>query len=186
MPQGRLPPEVNRILYVRNLPFNITGAELYDVFGKYGAIRQIRMYVTQAAFAALKRVLELSIIICVRGGSESERGGEFIARVCLCLSERGALIYNGSSCNACITTILSATFDNCSTQRRQEGHKRHSFRRVRGSVGRKDGRRPPQRVQHPEPVHHRLVPSPGQAHEATGPGTEGGGAERDASETWNR
>ena len=46
---GRLPPEVNRILYVRNLPFNITGEELYEVFGKYGAIRQIRMYVRAAA-----------------------------------------------------------------------------------------------------------------------------------------
>lgn len=39
---ARLPPEVNRVLYVRNLPFNITGEELYNIFGKYGAIRQIR------------------------------------------------------------------------------------------------------------------------------------------------
>ncbi|EDV20481.1 Splicing factor 3B subunit 6 [Trichoplax sp. H2] len=39
----RLPPEVNRILYVRNLPYKITGEELYDIFGKYGAIRQIRL-----------------------------------------------------------------------------------------------------------------------------------------------
>ncbi|GAB2218010.1 hypothetical protein Droror1_Dr00001225 [Drosera rotundifolia] len=39
----RLPPEVNRILYVRNLPFNITSEEMYDIFGKYGAIRQIRV-----------------------------------------------------------------------------------------------------------------------------------------------
>ena len=38
----RLPPEVNRILFVRNLPFKITAEELYDIFGKYGAIRQIR------------------------------------------------------------------------------------------------------------------------------------------------
>ena len=42
----RLPPEVNRILYVRNLPFKITTEELYDIFGKYGAIRQIRIGVT--------------------------------------------------------------------------------------------------------------------------------------------
>ena len=35
---ARLPPEVNRILYVRNLPFNITADEMYDIFGKYGAI----------------------------------------------------------------------------------------------------------------------------------------------------
>ena len=40
--QSRLPPEVNRILFVRNLPFKITSEELYDLFGRYGAIRQIR------------------------------------------------------------------------------------------------------------------------------------------------
>mmetsp|Transcript_39590 Transcript_39590/g.61758 ORF Transcript_39590/g.61758 Transcript_39590/m.61758 type:complete len:138 (+) Transcript_39590:33-446(+) len=39
---SRLPPEVNRILFVRNLPFKITTEELYDLFGRYGAIRQIR------------------------------------------------------------------------------------------------------------------------------------------------
>lgn len=39
----RLPPEVNRIVYARNLPFKITAEEIYDIFGKYGAIRQIRL-----------------------------------------------------------------------------------------------------------------------------------------------
>lgn len=39
----RLPPEVNRILFVRNLPFKISPEEMYDIFGKYGAIRQIRL-----------------------------------------------------------------------------------------------------------------------------------------------
>ncbi|CAG8591114.1 8817_t:CDS:10 [Diversispora eburnea] len=34
---------VNRVLFVRNLPFNITSEEMYDIFGKYGAIRQIRL-----------------------------------------------------------------------------------------------------------------------------------------------
>lgn len=38
----RLPPEVNRIIYVRNLPHKITSEELYDLFGKFGPIRQIR------------------------------------------------------------------------------------------------------------------------------------------------
>lgn len=38
----RLPPEVNRILYVKNLPYNIKADELYDLFGPYGPIRQIR------------------------------------------------------------------------------------------------------------------------------------------------
>ena len=41
----RLPPEVNRVLYVRNLPYKITGEEMYDIFGKYGAIRYIHFTV---------------------------------------------------------------------------------------------------------------------------------------------
>ena len=44
---ARLPPEVNRILYVRNLPYKTEEAlsteEIYDIFGKYGAIRQVRL-----------------------------------------------------------------------------------------------------------------------------------------------
>ena len=40
---NRLAPEVNRILYVRNLPFKISADDLYEIFGKYGAIRQIRI-----------------------------------------------------------------------------------------------------------------------------------------------
>jgi len=39
---ARLPPEVNRAIFVKNLPFKITADEMYDIFGKYGAIRQIR------------------------------------------------------------------------------------------------------------------------------------------------
>ena len=34
---------MNRVLYVRNLPYKITADEMYDIFGKYGAIRQIRV-----------------------------------------------------------------------------------------------------------------------------------------------
>jgi pre-mRNA branch site protein p14 len=33
----------NRILYVRNLPVSIDGHDLYDLFGRYGPIRQIRL-----------------------------------------------------------------------------------------------------------------------------------------------
>jgi len=40
---ARLPPEVNRIVYVKNLPFKTSSQELYDLFGRYGAIRQIRV-----------------------------------------------------------------------------------------------------------------------------------------------
>jgi pre-mRNA branch site protein p14 len=38
----RLPPEVNRVLYIRNLPFNFSAEDLYNLFGKFGAVRQIR------------------------------------------------------------------------------------------------------------------------------------------------
>lgn len=37
-----LAPEVNKIIYVRNLPYKITAEELYDVFGRFGLVRQIR------------------------------------------------------------------------------------------------------------------------------------------------
>lgn len=40
---AKLPPDVNRILYVRNLPFTISAPELYAIFGKYGAVYQIRL-----------------------------------------------------------------------------------------------------------------------------------------------
>ncbi|KAJ3375077.1 hypothetical protein GGF31_005799 [Allomyces arbusculus] len=39
----RLPPEVNRILMVRNLPFKVSAEEMFELFGQYGAIRQIRL-----------------------------------------------------------------------------------------------------------------------------------------------
>eukprot|EP01063_Lacrimia_lanifica_P008681 TRINITY_DN15724_c0_g1_i2.p2 TRINITY_DN15724_c0_g1~~TRINITY_DN15724_c0_g1_i2.p2 ORF type:complete len:147 (+),score=72.68 TRINITY_DN15724_c0_g1_i2:46-441(+) len=39
----RLAPEVNRILYVRNLPFSIKNEDMFEIFGKFGPIRQIRM-----------------------------------------------------------------------------------------------------------------------------------------------
>ncbi|KAF5840320.1 RNA-binding domain-containing protein [Dunaliella salina] len=36
-----------RILFVRNLPFQISSDDMYDIFGKYGAIRQIRIGTTK-------------------------------------------------------------------------------------------------------------------------------------------
>lgn len=45
---SRLPPDVTRILYIKSLPFTITPTDLYDIFGRYGAIRQIRLGNTPA------------------------------------------------------------------------------------------------------------------------------------------
>lgn len=41
--QSNLPPGANRILFVKNLNYTITGEDLYDLFGRYGSIRQIRL-----------------------------------------------------------------------------------------------------------------------------------------------
>ena len=41
--QTKLPPGANRILFVKNLNYQITGEDLYDLFGRYGSIRQIRL-----------------------------------------------------------------------------------------------------------------------------------------------
>ena len=38
-----LPPEVNRILYVANLPSALGGPELYKIFGEFGPLRQVRI-----------------------------------------------------------------------------------------------------------------------------------------------
>ncbi|KAL8943444.1 MAG: hypothetical protein Q9216_001082 [Gyalolechia sp. 2 TL-2023] len=39
---GKLAPEVNRALFVKNLSYNVTAEELFDLFGKFGPVRQIR------------------------------------------------------------------------------------------------------------------------------------------------
>jgi len=39
---SKLGPEANRILFVKNLAYNIDPPALFDLFGKFGPIRQIR------------------------------------------------------------------------------------------------------------------------------------------------
>jgi RNA recognition motif-containing protein len=39
----KLAPQVHRILYVKNLPYKITGEQMYEIFGKFGALRQVRL-----------------------------------------------------------------------------------------------------------------------------------------------
>jgi pre-mRNA branch site protein p14 len=41
--KSKLPPGANRMLFVKNLNYTITGEDLYDLFGRYGSIRQIRI-----------------------------------------------------------------------------------------------------------------------------------------------
>jgi len=64
MVQAKLPPGANRILFVKNLSYSITGEDLYDLFGRYGSIRQIRIGNEQktkgTAFVVYEDVMEVS------------------------------------------------------------------------------------------------------------------------------
>ncbi|KAL9112560.1 MAG: hypothetical protein Q9227_003131 [Pyrenula ochraceoflavens] len=42
-----MPTAVTRILFVKNLSYNVTTEELFDLFGKFGPIRQIRQGTAQ-------------------------------------------------------------------------------------------------------------------------------------------
>ena len=44
--RGALPPDVTRAIFVRNLPFKITAEEIFGIFGRYGALRQVRVGTT--------------------------------------------------------------------------------------------------------------------------------------------
>ncbi|QIW99612.1 hypothetical protein AMS68_005130 [Peltaster fructicola] len=39
---AKLAPEVNRALFVKNLGYNVSTQELFDLFAKFGPVRQIR------------------------------------------------------------------------------------------------------------------------------------------------
>lgn len=62
--QAKLPPGANRILFVNNLNYTITGEDLYDLFGRYGSIRQIRIGNEQksrgTAFVVFDDVMDVS------------------------------------------------------------------------------------------------------------------------------
>lgn len=62
--QTKLPPGANRILFVKNLNYQITGEDLYDLFGRYGSIRQIRIGNEQktkgTAFVVFDDVMDVS------------------------------------------------------------------------------------------------------------------------------
>ncbi|KAL0257753.1 hypothetical protein SLS55_006916 [Diplodia seriata] len=38
---GKLAPEVNRALFVKNLSYNVSPEELFDLFGKFGPVRYV-------------------------------------------------------------------------------------------------------------------------------------------------
>jgi pre-mRNA branch site protein p14 len=73
--QQRLPEQVNRVLFVKNLPFKITAEEMYDLFGKYGAIRQIRLYAAHLLSYRDWFAHRSSFFSFFRSGNKSETKG---------------------------------------------------------------------------------------------------------------
>lgn len=65
--QSKLPAGANRILFVKNLSYTITGEDLYDLFGRYGSIRQIRIGNEQktrgTAFVVYDDVMDVSYLL---------------------------------------------------------------------------------------------------------------------------
>ena len=54
----KLSKNANRILFVRNLPFGVDGEELYDLFFRYGIVRQIRLGCTPTTSTTADVVFE--------------------------------------------------------------------------------------------------------------------------------
>ncbi|EGP86538.1 unnamed protein product [Zymoseptoria tritici ST99CH_3D7] len=59
---SKVAPEVNRALFVKNLSYNVSTEELFDLFGKFGPIRQIRQGIATntkgTAFVVYEDVLD--------------------------------------------------------------------------------------------------------------------------------
>ncbi|KAI9756510.1 MAG: hypothetical protein M1815_003381 [Lichina confinis] len=59
---GKLAPEINRALFVKNLSYNVTPEELFDLFGKFGPVRQIRQGIANntkgTAFVVFEDVMD--------------------------------------------------------------------------------------------------------------------------------
>jgi pre-mRNA branch site protein p14 len=79
----QLPPQVNRILFIRNLPYKISADELYDIFGKYGKIRQIRKGNSAKTKGTCFVVYE--DIFCAKNAVEHLHGFNVAGKYLICL-----------------------------------------------------------------------------------------------------
>lgn len=63
-------PNTQTILFVKNLSFKVTSEEMYDLFGRFGPIRQIRLYDPLV-------LTEENILTC-RGNKNATRGTAYV------------------------------------------------------------------------------------------------------------
>ena len=79
----RLPHEISRFIYVRNLPHKITPEELYDIFGRFGVVRQIRRGVLNknkgTAFVVYEDILDAKRAV------EKLKGINVLGKYLICL-----------------------------------------------------------------------------------------------------
>lgn len=78
-----LTPEMNRILFVRNLPLKISAKDMYEIFGKYGAIRQVRRGNTVETRGTAFVVYE--DIFDAKNALEALNGYHILGRYLICL-----------------------------------------------------------------------------------------------------
>lgn len=83
MQQKQLPPSVNRALFIRNLPYKISSEEMYDIFGKYGSIRQIRK--GNAAKTRGTAFVVYDDIYCAKNAVEHLNGFNVAGKYLICL-----------------------------------------------------------------------------------------------------
>lgn len=80
---NKLAPEANRILFVKNLAYNIDPPALFDLFGKFGPIRQIRGGNTNATKGTAYVVYE--DVVDAKQACDKLNGFNFMNRYLVCL-----------------------------------------------------------------------------------------------------
>ncbi|CZT14549.1 probable RNA-binding protein (RRM superfamily) [Ramularia collo-cygni] len=92
---SKLAPEVNRALFVKNLSYNVSTEELFDLFGKFGPIRQIRQGIASntkgTAFVVYEDVMD------AKGACDKLNGFNFQNRYLVVLYHSKAKGQSGQS-----------------------------------------------------------------------------------------
>ena len=79
----RIPNDITRFIYVKNLPHKITPEELYDIFGRFGPVRQIRRGITNKNRGSAFVVYE--DIIDAKKAVEKLKGINVLGKYLICL-----------------------------------------------------------------------------------------------------
>lgn len=68
----KLPPKITRFVFVKNLPNKISPEELYDIFWRFGPVRQIRKGIIKrnksTAFVVYENILDAKKCVDVLSG----------------------------------------------------------------------------------------------------------------------